>query len=102
MLPYLELFDGKIVHCRLIINSFAYLILIGSLEEELLPVKSDEDCATSGFSSDFVDLSLHEFDGIVTIISAARTRHTDPTIIKGSKKPPMPYNQAPMAGPNQN
>ena len=77
------------------------MILIGSLDGEILPVKSNGDCARFVFSSDFVDLSLNEFDGIVTIISAARTRHMEPTVIKGSKKPPMLYNQAPMAGPNQ-
>ena len=37
----------------------------------------------------------------MTIINTANITHTEPTAIKGRKKPPMPYSHAPMAGPNQ-
>ena len=83
------------------INIFAYLISNISVEDEILRFKSNDDCVTSGFISDSVDLSLNKYDGIVTIISTANMTHTEPTAMKGRKKPPMSYNQAPMAGPNQ-
>ena len=44
-------------------------------------------------------LSLSKFDDIVTSNSEEKTKDMEPTVIKGSMKPPIPYNQAPTAGP---
>ena len=52
-----------------------------------------------GFISVSFVLSCSKCNGIVTINSAERIDDIEPTMIKGRKKPPILYNQAPIAGP---
>ena len=52
-----------------------------------------------GFISVSFVLSCSKCNGIVTINSAERIDDIKPTTIKGRKKPPLLYNQAPIAGP---
>ena len=52
-----------------------------------------------GFISVSFVLSCSKCNGIVTINSAERIDDIKLTMIKGRKKPPILYNQAPIAGP---
>ena len=81
------------------IFSFTYFIFIGSNVENDDEFISSDGWTTRELISVLFVLSCRKSDGIVTINSAERSDDIEPTMIKGRKKPPILYNQAPIAGP---
>ena len=79
-----------------------YFIFIGSIVESDDEIISSDGWANRGSISVSLVLSSRKCDGIVTINNEEITNDMEPTMIKGRKKPPILYNQAPVAGPKAN